>query len=99
MKRILLALALIASVQFAGAQTKSPAEVTKAIESAEAAAQNPKKAANPSTWVNIATKYVDAYNAPVGNIWKGISQQELTFVLKEKPLATEQVNLSCPCII
>lgn len=94
MKRILLALALIASVQFAGAQTKSPAEVTKAIESAEAAAQNPKKAANPSTWVNIATKYVDAYNAPVGNIWKGISQQELTFVLKEKPLATEQVNLS-----
>lgn len=94
MKRILLALALIASVQFAGAQTKSPAEVTKAIESAEAAAQNPKKAANPSTWINIAAKYVDAYNAPVGNIWKGISQQELPLVVKEKPLATEQVNLS-----
>lgn len=94
MKRILLALALIASIQFAGAQTKSPAEVTKAIESAEAAAQNPKKAANPSTWINIAAKYVDAYNAPVGNVWKGISQQELPLVVKEKPLATEQVNLS-----
>ncbi|MBR6933259.1 MAG: hypothetical protein IKH49_08155 [Bacteroidales bacterium] len=53
MKRILFALALIASVSIAHAQVKPAADIQKAIAKAEAAAQNAKKAANPDTWIKI----------------------------------------------
>ena len=44
MKRILIALAVLLSVQVADAQTKTPEVAKKAVEAADAAAQNPKKA-------------------------------------------------------
>ena len=45
MKRILIALALLAAVQVADAQVKSPAAASKAVASAEAASNDAKKAA------------------------------------------------------
>ena len=47
MKRILLALALVASVQVANAQIKSDADIQKAIDKAEATANDAKKGAKP----------------------------------------------------
>ena len=76
MKRIFIAAALVLAVQVAGAQTKSPAAAQKAITSAEAAASNAKKATKVATWLNLAKAYMDAYNAPVGNVWMGMGQQE-----------------------
>ena len=63
MKRIFIALALLAGFQFADAQVKSPADAKKAVEAAEAAAQNPKKAEKVATWLKLASTYMDAYNA------------------------------------
>ena len=52
MKRILIALAVLASVQIAnaqvGTQQLSPEAAAKAVESAKSAADNPKKAAKPA---------------------------------------------------
>ena len=95
MKRILIALAVLLSVQVADAQVKTPADARKAVESAEAAAQNPKKAVKVATWMKLAKAYTDAYDAPAGNAWIGAGQQELSLLMAgEKPSSTEHVTLA-----
>ena len=94
MKRILIVLALVLSVQFADAQTTSPANAKKAVETAEAAAQNPKKAVKVATWTKLAETYVNAYDAPAGSIVAGATKQELQFMMgNEKPISVEEVVL------
>jgi hypothetical protein len=94
MKKILIALALVLSVQVAGAQVKSAADSKKAVEAAEAAAQNPKKALKPATWLKLGDAYVNAYNSPYGNAWVGAGKQELMLIMgSEKPSSTEMVEL------
>ena len=92
MKRILIALAVLLSVQVADAQTKTPEAAKKAVESAEAAAANPKKAAKLATWTKLASAYMDAYSAPAGAAWLGASKQELQILMgNQKPFSTENV--------
>ena len=92
MKRILIALAVLLSVQVADAQTKTPEAAKKAVESAEVAAANPKKAAKLATWTKLASAYMDAYNAPAGAAWLGASKQELQILMgNQKPVSTENV--------
>ena len=92
MKRILIALAVLLSVQVADAQTKTPEVAKKAVEAADAAAQNPKKAVKVATWLKLATSYMDAYNAPAGNAWVGATKQELALLMAgQKPLSVESV--------
>lgn len=96
MKKIFIALALLASVYIAGAQTqtKSPADAKKALESATEAAANPKKAAKAATWMKLGEAYVSAYEAPAGSIWGGATKQELALVMgNEKPSSTETVEV------
>ena len=54
MKRILIALTVLLSVQAVNAQVKSPEAVKKGVQAAEAAAQNPKKAIKVATWLKLA---------------------------------------------
>jgi tetratricopeptide (TPR) repeat protein len=92
MRKILIALALIASVQIASAQSKTPAEAKKGVESAELATQNPKKAVKPATWIKLADAYVKAYDAPAGSVVAGTTKQELQFMMgNEKPISAEEV--------
>ena len=94
MKRILIALAVLLSVQVADAQVKSSADAKKAVEAATAATQNPKKAVKPATWIKLASAYIDAYDSPMGNAWIGAGQQELSLIMgPEKPLSAETVVL------
>ena len=93
MKRIFLALAVLLTVQLADAQVK-PEAAKKAIDAAEAAAKDAKKATKVATWLKLANAYVDAYNAPKGAAWIGASKQELQLVMgSEKPVSSETVNL------
>ena len=92
MKRIFLALAVLLTVQLADAQVKSPDAAKKAVEAAEAAAKDPKKATKVATWLKVATTYMDAYNAPKGAAWIGASKQELQLVMgSDKPVSSETV--------
>lgn len=94
MKRILIALAIAASVQIAGAQVK-PEAALKAVNKAVAAAENPKNAAKAQTWLNLGKAYVQAYDAPTGSIWQGASRNDLKFILAgENPTSTEQVTIA-----
>lgn len=95
MKRILIALAVLLSVQVADAQTKTPEAAKKAVESAEAASKDAKKAAKVATWTKLASAYMDAYNAPAGNAWLGASKQELQLLMgNQKPTSVEEVVIS-----
>ena len=67
MKRFLIALAVLLSIQVADAQVKSPAAAKKSLEAAKEAAENPKKNTKVATWTKLASAYMDAYNAPYGN--------------------------------
>ena len=90
-----MALAVMLTIQMADAQVKAPAEAKKAVETAAAATENPKKAAKPATWLRLADAYMDAYNAPMGNGWIGANKQELTFLMgNEKPTSTQTVTLA-----
>ena len=95
MKKIILALAVLLAVQVADAQTKSPADAKKAVEAAEAASQDAKKATKVATWLKLAETYMDAYTAPAGAAWVGASKQELQLIMgKEQPVSSEEVVLS-----
>ena len=93
MKRILLALALVASVQVANAQIKSDADIQKAIDKAEAAANDAKKGAKPATWLKLGEAYVKAYTNPTSNLSTGIDKQTFALMAGEKPASVETVTL------
>ena len=94
MKKIFLALALLASLQFANAQVKSENAAKSALEAAQAAADNAKKATKVATWMKLGQAYLDAYNAPLGNALIGTSKQELALVMGgKKPVSTETVEI------
>ena len=83
MKKIFLALALVASVQVANAQIKSDADIQKAIEKAEATANDAKKGAKPAPWQKLAEAYVKAYTNPSANISTGIDKQTFSLMAGE----------------
>ena len=91
MKRILIALAVLLSVQVADAQTKTPEAARKAVETAEAASKDAKKATKVATWTKLASAYMDAYNAPAGNAWLGATKQELQLLMAgQQPVSVEE---------
>lgn len=90
-----MALAVLLAIQIADAQVKTPADAKKAVESAAAATENPKKALKPATWIKLADAYMDAFTAPMGNGWVGANKQELAFIMgNDKPTSTQNVTLA-----
>ncbi|HCY74073.1 MAG TPA: hypothetical protein DHU75_08435 [Rikenellaceae bacterium] len=97
MKRILLVLALLASVGVADAQqsVKSIPASEKAVEKALLKTENPKQAVKPDTWIKLGRAYLDAYSAPMGNAWIGATRADLALILgDDKPSSEEWVNIS-----
>lgn len=88
MKKIMVIIALAASVMTASAQ-KSQETIVKAISKAQADSENPKKCEKVGTWIALAKAHMDAYNAPQLNGWIGAGAQELSLVMSDiKPLET-----------
>ena len=93
MKKILIVLALIASVQVANAQG-GVAAAKKALDAALEASQNAKKATKVATWTKLAETYLEAYNAPSSNVWVGATENELKLSMgNDKPTSVENVVL------
>ncbi len=95
MKKIIFALALLASVQVANAQQLKDADAAaKKVEAAKAATLNEKKAANMATWLKLGQTYVDAYNAVQGNGYIGAGESDLALLMNGvKPTGNEQVTI------
>lgn len=95
MKKIIFALALLASFQVANAQQAKDAEsAAKKVAAAKAATLNEKKAANMATWLKLGQSYVDAYNAVQGNGYAGAAEADLQLLMAgAKPLSVETVEI------
>ncbi|MBR5724386.1 MAG: tetratricopeptide repeat protein [Bacteroidales bacterium] len=96
MKKILTILAVAASLFAvdAQAQNKSLAAAKAALEKAQAAAENPKQNTKMATWLKYGQTLMDAYNAPAGNAWVGMSRQELQVLAGgERPMSESQVEI------
>ena len=91
MKRFLIALAVLLSVQVADAQVKTPAAAKKALDAAQVAAENPKKNTKVTTWTKLASAYMDAFNAPYGNFLVNTPKAQLTQMMIYKPSANIQL--------
>lgn len=90
MKKLMLIAALMASVTLSYAQ-KSEDACKKAVANAQAATENPKKAANPATWINYAKANVEAYTSALGNGWIGGNKAEIELIMSGTK-ASETVN-------
>lgn len=95
MKKILIALALVASLQVASAQQVKTVDAAKsAVEAAKAATLDAKKSAKMATWLKYAQALVDAYNASAGNGLISTPREQMAFIMgKEKPTSTEAVTI------
>ena len=95
MKKLFIALAVLASLQIANAQQTKDAEgAKKKVEAAKAATLNEKKAVNPATWFKLGQAYVDAYNVVQGNGYVGATQTDLQLIMSAiKPKGTEKVKV------
>ena len=96
MKKILTILAVAASLFAvdAQAQNKSLASAKAALEKAQAAAENPKQNTKMATWLKYGQTLMDAYNAPAGNAWVGMTRQELQVLAGgERPMSESQVEI------
>ena len=101
MKKIVFALAILASLQVASAQQLKDAEAAaKKVAAAKAATLNEKKASNAATWLKLGQAYNEAYNAVQGNGYIGASEAELgllmTGVKTVAPASTVQVQGHIP---
>lgn len=91
MKKGMIVLVLLACVQLTYAQGNA-ASALKAVEAAQAAANNAKKATKSATWIKLAQALVNAYDLPTSNVLVGASQMENMLTLgNTKALAEEQV--------
>ncbi|MBQ9451457.1 MAG: tetratricopeptide repeat protein [Bacteroidales bacterium] len=96
MKKFFATLAIAASIVAvnAQAQNKGVAAAKAAVEKAQAAVENAKQNTKTATWLKYGQALVDAYNAPAGNAWVGMSAQELQVLAGgEKPTSETQVEL------
>lgn len=98
MKKILAILALAASMFAVNAQAqnvKSLGAAKAALEKAQAAAENPKKNTKMATWLAYGKALMDAYAAPQGNVWAGMSAQDLALVAaNDRMLSESQVVIN-----
>lgn len=95
MKRIMIALALILSVQALNAQeVRTPSEVKAAVESSKKASLDAKKAAKVATWIKLGKNYLDAYVTAQGNGSVGMSEADIELLMtgeKNAPVSQETV--------
>jgi len=94
MKKIFIALAILASTFAANAQVLSVADAKKAAENARIASENPKKSGKLATWMKLGEAYMAAYESARGSGWVGGAEPEVRIVLGgDKPSNVEDVTI------
>ena len=93
MKKILAIIAIAASMFAVSAQAQNNAKslgaAKAALEKAQAAAENPKQNTKLATWLKYGQALLDAYAAPQGNVWTGMSVQDLGLVAANERMMSE----------
>ena len=94
MKKLILALALAASMSAAYAQSvKSDADIQKAIDKALATANDAKKGLKAGSWIKLGDAYMNAYKNPTSAVAYGMDKATFSLATGEKPSSIEVVNV------
>lgn len=91
MKRLFLSLALVTVVVTAYGKIDVK-KIQRDVESKREACENPIKGKNPATWIAYAESLINAYEAPQGLAWLGMSQKEFSSFLGYKTNNKERVD-------
>lgn len=83
MKKVLLTLAMSLFLLAGYAQSNEAA--LKGLEKAKNETTNPKKAAQPASWVKLANAFKACYDAPITGIWPNEKKVEVELILKGQP--------------
>ncbi|NLZ19933.1 MAG: tetratricopeptide repeat protein [Bacteroidales bacterium] len=98
MKKIFTIIAIAASMFAVSAQAqnvKSLSAAKAALDKAQAAAENPKQNTKLATWLKYGQSLMDAYAAPSGNMWVGMTAQDLALVAAgERQMSESQVEVN-----
>lgn len=95
MKKLIISLALVFFGAQVYAQSQNVANALKVLDKAKAESVNPKKSANPVTWVKLGTAYSECFDAPASGIWGGMTQMEAKMLLKDQQvLSSTQEELA-----
>lgn len=86
-------MSLLASVQFAGAQSKAALDAIKNVDKAAIATMDAKKGTKSATWVKLAEAYVKAYDAPVTGVVPGMFRQEIQMLLSAEQLLSSEARV------
>ncbi len=92
MKRLFLSLALVLSVVSAYGKIDTKEKIQRDVESKREACENPRTGKNPATWIAYAESLINAYEAPQGLAWLGMSQKEFSSFLGYKTNNKERVD-------
>lgn len=93
MKKLLLALAIVCSVQAVYAQKVSDSEMQKAVDKALAASLDAKKSTKPATWINLGKAYLAAYHKPLEKVTMGVDKNSFKLMVQEKVRGTSKVKV------
>ncbi|MDR1055280.1 MAG: tetratricopeptide repeat protein [Prevotellaceae bacterium] len=86
MKKLLLAVFILLSVNVAFAQFE------KKIKSSDEDVQNEKKKTNPKTWISRAELFQNIFDEPVKSLWERMSQMEVNLVLRDQKVIGNEVD-------
>ena len=92
MKKIFAIIAIAASMFAVTAQAqnaKSIGAAKAALDKAQAAVDNPKQNTKLATWLKYGQALMDAYSAPQGNVWAGMTAQDLALVAANERMMSE----------
>ena len=92
MKRLFLSLALVTVVVTAYGEIDTNEKIQRDVESKREACENPRTGNKPSTWIAYAESLINAYKAPQGLAWLGMSQKEFSRYLGYETNNKERVD-------
>ena len=97
MKKILAIIAIAASfaVSAQAQNAKGVGAAKAALDKAQAAVENPKQNTKMATWLKYGQALLDAYAAPSGNMWVGMTAQDLNLVAaNERMMSESQIEVN-----
>ncbi|MCL2327175.1 MAG: tetratricopeptide repeat protein [Bacteroidetes bacterium] len=94
MKKLsILSLITLFFVQIGFAQTEefvmTWSIVVSEVKKADASVENPKKATNPTTWMEVGRKYLQLYTFDLKNLQPGLTSSDVMFILGSPKTKTE----------
>ncbi|MDR0728548.1 MAG: tetratricopeptide repeat protein [Prevotellaceae bacterium] len=93
MKKIACIVCLLCTLQLTAQTEKEKEKFLGKIAKSDTEIADPKKGADPKTWINRAQLFKDIYDAPRKNLVPGIAQLQVKLLFKDEKFRTDNVEI------